>query len=177
MIRTTIIVVLTLGAVGTFILLAVNSGTVFPKTYWIPPAHEFKLEWECGAERAQGNRWLSVCAGGGRFSVHYTATVDTSVEVEPAQSIRVAGFRLFRTTLLPPKIVREVQAQYMRYGASGPVWLTSLLLVTYPLIAYIRGPLRRWRRRRRGMCLSCGYDLTGNESGVCPECGTEIEKP
>jgi hypothetical protein len=22
------------------------------------------------------------------------------------------------------------------------------------------------------LCLSCGYDLTGNTSGVCPECGT-----
>ena len=23
-----------------------------------------------------------------------------------------------------------------------------------------------------GCCLSCWYDLRGNESGVCPECGT-----
>ncbi|UCC29745.1 MAG: hypothetical protein JSU86_16260 [Phycisphaerales bacterium] len=28
-----------------------------------------------------------------------------------------------------------------------------------------------------GYCRKCGYDLTGNVSGVCPECGTEIEKP
>ena len=26
-------------------------------------------------------------------------------------------------------------------------------------------------RRKRGLCPSCGYDLTGNVSGVCPECG------
>lgn len=25
--------------------------------------------------------------------------------------------------------------------------------------------------RRRGRCERCGYDLTGNESGTCPECG------
>jgi len=25
------------------------------------------------------------------------------------------------------------------------------------------------------LCGACGYDLTGNVSGVCPECGTEIE--
>jgi len=24
-------------------------------------------------------------------------------------------------------------------------------------------------------CLACGYSLTGNTSGVCPECGTAIE--
>ena len=26
-----------------------------------------------------------------------------------------------------------------------------------------------------GRCRKCGYDLTGNESGVCPECGTKIK--
>jgi hypothetical protein len=26
-------------------------------------------------------------------------------------------------------------------------------------------------RRRRGLCVSCGYDLAGNVSGTCPECG------
>jgi len=26
-----------------------------------------------------------------------------------------------------------------------------------------------------GVCAHCGYDLTGNVSGVCPECGTETE--
>ena len=32
---------------------------------------------------------------------------------------------------------------------------------------------RRLRhRRRRGLCERCGYDLTGNVSGTCPECGT-----
>lgn len=37
----------------------------------------------------------------------------------------------------------------------------------------------RYRRRRRarlavaaGRCAACGYDLTGNQSGRCPECGT-----
>jgi hypothetical protein len=25
-----------------------------------------------------------------------------------------------------------------------------------------------------GYCRECGYDLTGNVSGVCPECGTPI---
>jgi hypothetical protein len=34
------------------------------------------------------------------------------------------------------------------------------------------GVLRWWRRRRRGRCVQCGYNLTGNISGRCPECGT-----
>ena len=39
-------------------------------------------------------------------------------------------------------------------------------------------PLLRTRRRhRRGQCLTCGYDVTGNTSGKCPECGTKIARP
>ena len=30
----------------------------------------------------------------------------------------------------------------------------------------------RRERRAKGQCARCGYDLTGNVSGVCPECGT-----
>ena len=30
------------------------------------------------------------------------------------------------------------------------------------------------RRRWDVECVSCGYDLTGNVSGVCPECGTPV---
>ena len=36
-----------------------------------------------------------------------------------------------------------------------------------------------WRGDRRiplGHCPHCGYDLTGNESGVCPECATPVPK-
>ncbi len=36
---------------------------------------------------------------------------------------------------------------------------------------------KRRKRRIDGLCENCGYDLTGNESGKCPECGTAIEKP
>ena len=49
-----------------------------------------------------------------------------------------------------------------------------VLFAAYPTLALIRGPLRRWRRRKRRLCLRCGYDLRGNVSGVCPECGTAI---
>jgi len=32
--------------------------------------------------------------------------------------------------------------------------------------------LRR-QRLKRGLCGKCGYDLRGNVSGVCPECGND----
>jgi hypothetical protein len=52
-----------------------------------------------------------------------------------------------------------------------PLW-TPLLLVGTPT-AY-----SFWRDRRRippNHCRKCGYNLTGNESGVCPECGSEVD--
>lgn len=39
--------------------------------------------------------------------------------------------------------------------------------------------LRERRKRPRTVthrCVGCGYDLTGNESGRCPECGKKIER-
>jgi hypothetical protein len=54
------------------------------------------------------------------------------------------------------------------------LWLPFIVFAIYPALALVRGPLRRWRRRRRGMCLNCGYNLTGNVSGMCPECGEAV---
>ena len=64
-----------------------------------------------------------------------------------------------------------------RWGIYSPIGALMVLLAAYPAIAFVRGPLRRWRRRRGGRCLSCGYNLRDNESGVCPECGTPILGP
>ena len=50
-------------------------------------------------------------------------------------------------------------------------WSLVLLFGCYPTLALIRDPLRRYRRRRRGLCIRCGYHLEGNVSGVCSECG------
>jgi len=61
---------------------------------------------------------------------------------------------------------------------SGPYILPYLFIA--PLVAlglfgrtfYLRICASRWRAN--GCCSSCGYDLTGNTSGVCPECGEKI---
>ena len=37
--------------------------------------------------------------------------------------------------------------------------------------------VRRRIRKRKGRCLSCGYDMTGNQSGDCPECGVSRPAP
>jgi len=55
-----------------------------------------------------------------------------------------------------------------------PLWAPVLLFVIYPTIAFVRSPVRRRRRRKKGLCLKCGYDLTGNVTGICPECGNPL---
>lgn len=55
------------------------------------------------------------------------------------------------------------------------LWELSLLGALYPAFAFWRGPVRRFNRRRHGLCLACGYNLTGNTSNVCPECGKRID--
>jgi hypothetical protein len=54
-------------------------------------------------------------------------------------------------------------------------WVLVLVFSAYPLNALYRGPLRRWRRRRRGLCHKCGYNLRGLTESRCPECSTEFD--
>lgn len=42
------------------------------------------------------------------------------------------------------------------------------------LVGCVWGLCASRRREPPNRCRNCAYDLTGNVSGVCPECGTEI---
>jgi hypothetical protein len=74
-----------------------------------------------------------------------------------------------------PSFSRWRDAGYTAWGASYdsnhlatlPIWLLALIFSVFPAIrVYSRRP-----KRPAGLCPSCGYDLTGNVSGTCPECG------
>ncbi len=71
-----------------------------------------------------------------------------------------------------------INAQNRRYAGwavSVPLWQPALLSALLPMLWFFR-----WRkrskpyRRKRGLCVKCGYDLRGgtSESASCPECGT-----
>ena len=56
---------------------------------------------------------------------------------------------------------------------SVPLWIPFLLFAIPTAILF-------WRDRRRlplHCCQKCGYSLTGNVSGVCPECGMAVCLP
>ena len=59
-------------------------------------------------------------------------------------------------------------------GVYLPYWCLLLLTIPLPAMWLIR--FRRARiRLHRSLCLACGYNLKGNTSGVCPECGGAIK--
>ncbi len=84
---------------------------------------------------------------------------------------------------------RDSAPRSIMHGPHGPVatsyWHTRevtlpfwalFLLAAFPAGLLGARACRRVRWLRTGRCLGCGYDLTGNTSGVCPECGTPAER-
>ena len=55
-----------------------------------------------------------------------------------------------------------------------PHWLLVSLLAMLPVSRFFVDRIRNWNRRRKGLCLACGYDLTGSTSTVCSECGAPV---
>lgn len=55
-----------------------------------------------------------------------------------------------------------------------PLWLPMLVFGIWPLIVFARKLSRDQLRRTGQACFSCSYDLRGNESGRCPECGVVV---
>lgn len=51
-----------------------------------------------------------------------------------------------------------------------PAWLISAISIGSGLL------FRRLTRPRHSGCPGCGYNLTGNVSGICPECGRALPR-
>ena len=106
--------------------------------------------------------------------------------------MRLSTYRLWSGVLVVAAAVFANSAAYCwRRGVDAPwvmrifcVELASLAILLLSGVVVFMGTLRwfrgfAWsaeieRKRRHGRCEACGYDLTGNVSGVCPECGTKI---
>jgi hypothetical protein len=56
------------------------------------------------------------------------------------------------------------------WSAHAPAWAVVAPLALL-LARRVARPLRVMRRRRRGLCPACAYDLRGLLVGRCPECG------
>lgn len=65
----------------------------------------------------------------------------------------------------------ELQNYHVRLKIGGPLWPLIAANAIWPIFKLIR-----WfrRRKQRGYCRKCNYDLTGNVSGRCSECGASV---
>ena len=61
-----------------------------------------------------------------------------------------------------------IRSRYI--GIILPYWVVLAVALPLPVFWTIRHR-RRVRRRELLLCRFCGYNLTGNTSGMCPECG------
>jgi len=76
-----------------------------------------------------------------------------------------------------PLLVYVFQPIEPLIGLGIPEWL--FLAWGVIVLSFFAMPLvlSLWYGRKyhpSGFCLNCGYDLTGNVSGICPECGAVI---
>ena len=84
----------------------------------------------------------------------------------PDQRYEFFGFRYRHFTYGPQRST----------AVNVPLWFVCAVTAVLPGVW-----LWRWRRDRQGEqheriphCPKCGYNLTGNVSGICPECGTPL---
>jgi predicted RNA-binding Zn-ribbon protein involved in translation (DUF1610 family) len=73
---------------------------------------------------------------------------------------------------LPRPIAAPVAGTFLG-GIAGAIVVALFSVVTSSL----RHELYRRALVENHLCTTCGYSLTGNSSGICPECGTAIEMP
>ena len=63
------------------------------------------------------------------------------------------------------------QMKYLGFVQVPLLWILAALVVS-TLILWVADRARYGP----GQCRGCGYDLTGNVTGVCPECGAAVQQ-
>jgi hypothetical protein len=137
------------------------------------PSYEraFKVEWS--KKDAAGRRYTSVgtsitCGGLDILVAHFPA-FDGGEGLWWGR----APARLWGESHLWFIAGRDDDGESTRRWVVVPHWVLVGLTALLPAVR-----TARWLRQRRklrdqtfGLCPACGYDLTANVSGVCPECG------
>ncbi|UCF33437.1 MAG: hypothetical protein JSV78_13995 [Phycisphaerales bacterium] len=88
------------------------------------------------------------------------------------------AFELYRSSVYEPwRILPRIDVSIPgQWSVKVPLHVS--LLVLLPIVVYpILPSVVRRNRQKRALCGNCAYDLTGNESGVCPECAKAMEVP
>jgi len=104
---------------------------------------------------------------------------DEYLYAKTALKFKWAGFKVCSdsyalTDTNPTTGAATTVATWPYQGLTVPDWLLTALLALPTIRSFRRAWVRR-RRRLRGLCIACGYDLRG-ASGRCPECGRPVTR-
>jgi hypothetical protein len=111
-----------------------------------PPFRPWRMD--VSRKRDHGvRRWMSL-----DFRAHPESTYFANTEVIPG--------------------VGPVGHRWSEVDVAAPHWSVAALLAAPSLVWRAARAARRHSRRRKGLCLRCGYDLRASGTG-CPECGAE----
>jgi hypothetical protein len=158
--------VLNLLTVGS-LLLCVAVGVLWLFSYQGEP----RIEWGDSCDTGFGwrlyNHRLDARYGSLRYVRSYPPLIRASPFVPSSFAPAGPEFAGFSITRGNFGLAVDSLTEVYQVQVAAPLWAIALPAAVLPL-AHL------WRavsRRGPGVCQSCGYDLTGNVSGVCPECG------
>ena len=188
MIRKTIVAVLTLGALSSAVLWAVGAAGVqiprHPKYGSVSVAEDVILSYlESPFLLRNGNLYI-----GGCYELKLRPGDPTPTLGPRATYVSFYGLHFYHDTAMerigfndrvlagppPPTVLTRPIGTW---DLCVPLWPMFVLSACYPTFVLVCWSIHRRRRSGRGLCMSCRYDLTGNVSGVCPECGRAIINP
>ncbi len=128
----------------------------------------------------------------GYFGVFYISIPDYTTAIIGGSVIGVVAWkRWWQLSLLYSGTMYVLPYLYMMLFGSISIipnhnaWVfVKVLLLDFAIIplalagAFVTSKRQRMHhfRREHQLCSKCGYDLTGNVSGVCPECGTPVTR-
>jgi hypothetical protein len=167
--------------VGTITLITLTGIWFFSGWYEILllPSAKWKQKWFGGAAIPNNIENARIIAGDFRVwwvpaamrdqaAAEYAELTDKPAELP---SILIHRYGHPPTFTWPPLIDSYTSSGGTQRQLSIPLWIPFVLTAIPTAFLW-------WRDRpcKLGHCQNCGYDLTGNVSGRCPECGGPVER-
>ena len=154
-----------------FHILSAISFAVCISIYTIPPNGLF-------------SRWLVIRQPGFSYSAFETGCIYTLSIGKGGTSVTPYGYQVLpgnQWSCLRLEYWKTVKGPNTGFYLWIPLYPFFLMSAILPVWWFIRFPgcwfVRNFQLRRpfpAGCCHRCGYNLTGNVSGICPECGTPV---
>jgi hypothetical protein len=167
---------------GCFVLFSLTVAAFWVRSYWVVDTFSWSSTSEDHLLASGGGRLVYADANWPNRRVAVTLRHDRTARAaamwfeRPAHTdgFRIMGFE-YSASILPYNTGTIYLSFYL------PPW--RLIAIPYggvlalsllPLLSVPGGWARRKRRRKRGLCVRCGYDLRASV-GRCPECGGSVQ--